>query len=152
MRRTIRLTGTGLAFAHLGDTPDQVRERFGPPTEILGSNGVPVPVPADIAYRYVVPHEHFSVAFYFEDGTCGEIRIIRSKISDPFTIEDVKADFEEYTGVSSEGCEKVDEADLKSIVCLDRKCLARTNDPITLFIEDLRFFAYEATAGSRSGK
>jgi hypothetical protein len=81
MRRTIRLTGlaaivllnfSGLAYAHLGDTPDQVRERFGTPTEILGSDGVPVPAPADTAYWYVVPHEHFSVAFYFEDGTCGE--------------------------------------------------------------------------------
>jgi hypothetical protein len=100
----------------------------------------------------VVPHQHFSVAFYFEDGTCGEIRIIRSKNSDAFTIEDVKADFEEYTGVSSEGCEQVDEADIKSILSRDHKCLARTNDPITLFIEDLRFFAYEATAGSRSGE
>src|SRR6266404_1295386 len=53
--RTIRLTGlaailllnfSGLAVAHLGETPDQVKERLGKPTEILGSDGVPVPAPA----------------------------------------------------------------------------------------------------------
>jgi hypothetical protein len=100
MRRTIRLTGlaailllnfSGLAVAHLGETPDHVKERLGKPTEILGSDGVSVPAPAD-------------------------------------------------------------EDDLKSIVSRDHQCLARTNDPLTLFIENFRFFAYEATAASRSGK
>jgi hypothetical protein len=97
---------------------------------------------------YVVPHKHFFVAFYFEEGTCGEIRIIRNRNSDAFTIEDLKANFEEYTGVSSEGCKKIDEPDLKSIVSLDSKCIARTNDPTTLYIEDFRFFAYEIRSAS----
>jgi hypothetical protein len=64
MRRTIRLTGlaailllnfSGLAVAHLGETPDHVKERLGKPTEILGSDGVSVPAPADIAYIYFYP-------------------------------------------------------------------------------------------------
>jgi|ERR1700730_10581397 hypothetical protein len=157
MRRTIRLTGlaavlllnfSGLAIAYLGETPDQVKERLGKPTEILGSDGVPVPAPADIGYLYFFPR--YMLGFYFKDGACGEIRVIRYKRSGPFTMEEVKADFEKATGVASEGCDQIDEDDLKSIVSRDRQCLARTNDPLTLFIEDFRFFTYEATTASRS--
>jgi len=159
MRRTIRPTGlaailllnfSGLAVAHLGETPDHVKERLGKPTEILGSDGVPVPAPADIAYLYFFPG--FMVGFYFKDGACGEIRVIRYKSTGPFTMEDVKTAFEDATRVASEGCDQTDEDDLKSIVSRDRQCLARTNDPLTLFIEDFKFFAYEATAASRLGK
>jgi hypothetical protein len=58
-------------------------------------------------------------------------------------MEDLQADFEEYTGVKSDGCSTVDESDLKSIVSTEQKCLARTVDPTTLYIEDFRYFAYE---------
>jgi hypothetical protein len=159
MRRTIRLPGlaailllnfSGLAVAHLGETPDHVKERLGKPTEILGSDGVSVPAPADIAYIYFYPG--FMVGFFFKDGACGEIRVVHYKSTGPFTMEEVKAAFEDATGVASEGCDQTDEDDLKSIVSRDHQCLARTNDPLTLFIENFRFFAYEATAASRSGK
>jgi hypothetical protein len=62
--RAIQLTGlaailllnfSGLAVAHLGETPDHVKERLGKPTEILGSDGVPVPAPGDFAYLYFFP-------------------------------------------------------------------------------------------------
>jgi hypothetical protein len=157
--RTIRLTGltailllnfSALAVAHLGETPDQVKERLGKPTEILGSDGVPVPTPADSAYLYFFPG--YILGFYFKEGACGEIRVIHYKTSGTFTMEEVKADFEKATGVASEGCDQTDEDDLKSIVSRDHQCLARTNDPLILFIEDLSFFAYEATAASRSDK
>jgi hypothetical protein len=129
------------ALAHLGDTPDQIKSQFGDPTTILGPGDAPAP--AEIAYWYVVTGRRFSVAFYFVDGTCGEIRVIRSSHSEPFTMEDLQADFEEYTGVKSDGCSTVDESDLKSIVSTEQKCLARTVDPTTLYIEDFRYFAYE---------
>ena len=128
-------------LAHLGDTPDRIKSQFGDPTMKLEPGDVPAP--ADIAYWYVVAGKHFSVAFYFVDGTCGEIRIIRSSHSEPFSMEDLRADFEEYTGVQSDGCSAVDESDLKSIVSTEQKCLARTVDPTTLYIEDFRYFAYE---------
>jgi hypothetical protein len=128
-------------LAHLGDTPDQIKSQFGDPTTILGPGDAPAP--AEIAYWYVVTGRRFSVAFYFVDGTCGEIRVIRSSHSEPFTMEDLQADFEEYTGVKSDGCSTVDESDLKSIVSTEQKCLARTVDPTTLYIEDFRYFAYE---------
>jgi hypothetical protein len=140
------LSFSGLAVAQLGETPDQVKERLGKPMEILGSDGVPVPAPADIAYLYCFPG--YMLCFYFKGGACGEIRVIRFKSSSAFTMEEVKADFEKATGVASEGCDQTDEDDLKSIVSRDRQCLARTNDPLTLFIEDFSFFAYEATHAS----
>src|SRR5258708_22207320 len=119
MRRTIRPSGlaailllnfSGLAVAHLGETPDQVKERLGKPAEILGSDGVPVPAPADIAYLYLFPG--YMLGFYFKDGSCGEIRVINYKSRGAFTMEEVKADFEKATGVSSEGCDQTDEDDL----------------------------------------
>jgi hypothetical protein len=117
------------------------KNQFGDPTRILGSGDAPAP--AEIAYWYVVTGKHFSVAFYFVDGTCGEIRIIRSSHSEPFTMQDLRVHFEEYTGVQSDGCSWADEPDLKSIVSTEQKCLARTVDPTTLYIEDFRYFAYE---------
>jgi hypothetical protein len=58
-------------------------------------------------------------------------------------MQDLRVHFEEYTGVQSDGCSWVDEPDLKSIVSTEQKCLARTVDPTTLYIEDFRYFAYE---------
>ena len=101
------------------------------------------PAPADIVYLYFVPAENCSVAFYFEDGTCGEIRIMRIGQSDPFTMEDLIVNLEKYTGLQSSGYQRVDQPDLKSIVSIERGWLVRTIGPTTLYIEDFRFFVTE---------
>jgi len=111
---TRRSSGEDFLPSALGDTPDQIKSQLGDPTAISGSGDAPAP--AEIAYWYEVGGKHFSVAFYFVDGTCGEIRIIRRSNSEAFTMEDLRADFEEYTGVQSDGCSAVDESALKSIV------------------------------------
>src|SRR5271165_6380628 len=84
--------------AHLGDTPDQIKSQLGAPAFFLGPDlALRAPAPADIVYLYFVPAENCSVAFYFEDGTCGEIRIMRIGQSDPFTMEDLIVNLEKYT-------------------------------------------------------
>jgi hypothetical protein len=130
------------ALAHIGETPDQIKARYGEPTFTLGTDEAPSP--ADFAYLYVVTGQHVSVAFYFEEGTCGEIRIIRSGDSNPFSFEDLTANFQEYAGVQrGTGVEKVDDPDSKSLISREQQCVARTNDPFTLYIENFKFFTTE---------
>jgi hypothetical protein len=136
--------------AHLGDTPDQIKSQLGAPVFFLGPDlALKAPTPADIVYMYDAPGEKGSIAFYFKDGTCGAIMVIRSIHSDPFTIEDLRGNFEKYTGVQRAGCQEVDEPNNKSIVSIGRVCLGRTMDPTTLYIEDFRFFVTEAQERNR---